>query len=87
MDVLLEEIIEWENLGEEECSEVKKKMEDEKIKAADIRRTAMESLPKTRKRKLELGEEKACNTKSRKSVSSAIEYLREKGQQQLKLKD
>lgn len=84
LDVLLEEISEREKLAEEEGAGEKKKAEDEKLKVADIRQTAMESLAERKKRKI--GED-TVSTKSRKSVSTVIDFLREKGQQQLLLKE
>ena len=75
LGVLLEEVVERENLAEEECNEGKKKMEDEKQKAVDIRKTAMESLSQTRKRKVS---EESDGKKSRRSGSEAIDYLQKK---------
>ena len=52
LDVLLEELIERENLAEEEGNEFKRKVEEDKCKALDIRKTAMENLAQTKKRKV-----------------------------------
>ena len=84
LGVLLEEVVERENLAEEECNEGKKKMEDEKQKAVDIRKTAMESLSQTRKRKVS---EESAGKKSRRSGSEAIDYLREKSREELRIKE
>ena len=51
IDVLLEELIEREKLSEEEGNEVKRKVEEEKCKATDVRKRAMESLGETNRRK------------------------------------
>ena len=51
IDVLLEELIEREKLSEEDANEVKRKVEEEKCKATDVRKRAMESLGETNRRK------------------------------------
>ena len=55
LGVLLEEVFERENQAEEECNEGKKKMEDEKQKAVDIRKTAMEEFIADKKEKGQRG--------------------------------
>ena len=44
MQTQLEEIIERENLAEEELSKKKKKVDNEKMKAANVRQPVMKSL-------------------------------------------
>ena len=86
LDVLLEELIERENLAEEEGNEFKRKVEEDKCKALDIRKTAMENLAQTKKRKVS-EDGKETKKKSRRSDSETIEYLREKGEQELRLRE
>ena len=50
LDVLMEELIDLDDLGYEEGNEEKRKLEEDKLKATDIRKTAMENLAQTKKR-------------------------------------
>ena len=84
LDVLLEEAIARENLSEEEGNEIKRKVEEDKCKALDIRETAMENLAQSKKRKV--SEDGKETKKKTRSGFETIEYLREKGEQELRLK-
>ena len=86
IDVLLEELIEREKLSEEEGNEVKRKVEEEKCKATDVRKRAMESLGETNRRK-DGDDTKGKSKKIRRSGSEAIEYLKSKSDQELMLKE
>ena len=57
LQLLLEELIEQEDLSEEEGNEAKRKTEQDKSKTQEIRKTAMENLGETKKRKLVNGEQ------------------------------
>ena len=57
LEVLPEELIKQKELSEEEGNEAKRKTEQDKSKAQGIRKTAMENLGETKKRKLVNGEQ------------------------------
>lgn len=65
----------------------KKKTEGDKRKTVDIRKTAIESLSETKKRKLGEDEAGGNKKKSRRSSSETIEYLREKSRDELRLRE
>ena len=78
LDSLLEQIHEAEEIGEAEQEEASRnnqaKMDQEKEKADDVRRTAMETLAETQKRK---GEDKEKKSKrKRRSGGDMIDYLK-----------
>ena len=92
LEVLLEELIEQEDLSEEEGNEAKRKTEQDKSKAQEIRKTAMENLGETLKRKLVNGEQDdatslALKNKTRRSGSEVVGYLKEKSEQEAKLRE
>ena len=59
-------------------------MEGDRLKAEEMRRTAMETLGKTQKRKSEEGQSKA--KKSRRSGSETVEFLKLKAEQDMDIK-
>lgn len=80
LDVLMKELPEMEDLSKEDGSEEKRKLE-EKSKAADIRKTAMENLGQTRKRHANPDNEsdgEEVSKKTRRSSSEISEYLKDK---------
>lgn len=92
LEVLLEELIEQEDLSEEEGNEAKRKTEQDKSKAQEIRKTAMENLGETKKRKLVNGEQDDATSlplknKTRRSGSEVVGYLKEKWEQEAKLRE
>ena len=92
LEVLLEELIEQEDLSEEEGNENKRKTEQDKSKAQEIRKTAMENLGETKKRKLVNGEQDDATSlplknKTRRSGSEVVGYLKEKSEQEAKLRE
>ena len=92
LEVLLEELIEQEDLSEEEGNEAKRKTEQDKSKAQEIRKTAMENLGETKKRKLVNGEQDDATSlplknKTRRSGSEVVSYLKEKSEQEAKLRE
>ena len=92
LEVLLEELIEQEDLSEEEGNEAKRKTEQDKSKAQEIRKTAMENLGETKKRKLVNGEQDDATSfplknKTRRSGSEVVGYLKEKSEQEAKLRE
>ena len=92
LDVLLEEIIEREDLREEKESDAKKKVEESKSVAVDIRKKALESMGETRKRRQAMNSEEKQNgltvkKKTRRSGSDAVEFLKEKAEQEAELRE
>ena len=92
LEVLLEELIEQEDLSKEEGNEAKRKTEQDKSKAQEIRKTAMENLGETKKRKLVNGEQDDATSlplknKTRRSGSEVVGYLKEKSEQEAKLRE
>ena len=92
LEVLLEELIEQEDLSEEEGNETKRKTEQDKSKAQEIRKTAMENLGETKQKKLVNGEQDDATSlplknKTRKSGSKVVGYLKEKSEQEAKLRE
>lgn len=90
LDSLLDELSqkshEAEHAHNDETSDKKKALENEKKAAEEIRLTAMESLGETRKRNdTSPSEQKA--KKSRRSSSETIDYLREKSQREFELRE
>ena len=59
-------------------------MEGDRLKAEEMRRTAMETLGKTQKRKSEEGQSKA--KKTRRSGSETVEFLKRKAEQDMYIK-
>lgn len=68
----------------DKTSAVNKKNKSEKTSAEEVRLQAMECLSKTQKRNADLGEEKS--SKYRKRSSDAVEYLKEKFQEEKELR-
>ena len=89
LDSLLEEIIEKESLAEssrESDSAIKKNEEERKI-AEDLRKTAMESMGETKKRSVESEEGDTSVKRKRRSGSDAVEYLRERAEKEIKIRE
>ena len=88
LDAALEEIAEKERAADlernDKTSAVNKKNKSEKTSAEEVRLQAMECLSKTQKRNADLGEEKS--SKYRKRSSDAVEYLKEKFQEEKELR-
>ena len=84
LDEAIEQIIAMEESADEqhdlEDGEKRDKMEGDRLKAEEMRRTAMETLGKTQKRKSEEGQSKA--KKSRRSGSEMVEFLKLKAEQE-----
>ena len=92
LEVLLEELIEQEDLSEEEGNETKRKPEQDKSKAQEIRKTAMENLGESKKRKLVNDEQDDATSlplknKTRRSRSEVVGYLKEMSVQEAKLRE
>ena len=90
LQLLLEELIEQEDLSEEEGNEAKGKTEQDKSKTQEIRKTAMENLGETKKRKLVNGEQDDATSlplknKTRRSGPEVVGYLKRKSEQEAKL--
>ena len=88
LDTLLEELTELEDLSEQEKQEGEekvKKIEEDKVKAQDVRKQAMEKLSETKKRKPK-DEDDMAKKKSRKSPSDTIAYLREKSENEVEIR-
>ena len=88
LDTLLEELTELEDLSEQEKQEGEekvKKIEEDKVKAQDVRKQAMEKLSETKKRKPK-DEDDMAKKKSRKSPSDTIAYLREKSDNEMEIR-
>ena len=83
LDVLLEELIGLEDLSEEEkqneSEEKNKKDDQDRVKALDMRKKAMEKLSDTKNRKTQEQDEEP-KKKSRQSSGDTIEYLKEKNE-------
>ena len=88
VDVAIEQIIAMEESADEqhdlEDGEKKNKMEEDRLKAKEMRRTAMETMGKTQKRKSEEGQSKA--KKCRRSGSETVEFLKLKAEQDMNVK-
>ena len=88
LDAAVEQIIALEESADTELQETidenKEKLVADRRKAEDMWGKAMETMGKTQKRKSEEGSSKA--KKSRRSGSEAIEYLKERAVEDLKLK-
>jgi len=67
-----------------EDGEKKDKMEGDRLKADEMRRTAMETMGKTQKRKSE--EEQSRAKKCRRSGSETVEFLKIKAEQDMDVK-
>ena len=77
LDVLMEDLTGLEDIPEEEKaneSEKKRKTEQDRVKALDMRKKAMEKLSETTSRKLQ--EENQPKKKARRCTSDTIEYLK-----------
>ena len=88
LDAAREEIIEKENADDLERNDkagtLTKKNESEKASAEEVRQQAMERLGKTQKRNADSEEEKS--SKCRKRSSDAVEYLKEKFEEEKELR-
>ena len=88
VDVAIEQIIAMEeSAGEQhdlEDGEKKDKMEGDRLKAEEMRRTAMETMGKTQKRKSKEGQSKT--KKCRRSRSETAEFLKLKAEQDMNVK-
>ena len=88
LDEAIEQVIAMEESADEqhhlEDGEKRDKMEGDRLKAEEMRRTAMETLAKTQKRKSVEGQSKA--KKSRRSGSEALEFLKLKAEQDMDIK-
>ena len=87
-DEAIEQIIAMEESADDqhdlEGGEKRDKMEGDRLKAEEMRRTDMETLGKTQKRKFEEGQSKA--KKSRRSGSETVEFLKLKAEQDMDIK-
>ena len=87
VDVAIEQIIAMEESADEqhdlEDGEKKGKMEGKTLKAVEMRRTAMETMGKTQKRKSEEGQSKA---KRCRSGNETVEFLKLKTEQDMDVK-
>lgn len=91
-DVLLEEILEKEQAAEVELDVAKGKKVDDKNKAEEMRRKAMERMSKRKVDDTEEGSEGTSGASGskrsrRRSGSDTIEYLKEKGEMERELKE
>lgn len=64
-----------------------KKNEEERKIAEDLRKTAMESMRKTKKRSMESEEGDTIVKRRRRSGSNAVEYLRERAEKEIKIRE
>ena len=84
LDEAIEQIIAMEESADEQHDlqdcEKKVKMEGDRLKAEEVRRTAMETMGKTQKRKSKEGQSKA--KKCRRSGSETVEFLKLKAAEQ-----
>ena len=91
LDVLLEELIVLEDLSayekENDNEEKNKKAEQDRAKAVDIRKKAMEKLSDTLKRKSQKGDESTGVTKKfRRSSGDTVAYLKERNDVEFELR-
>ena len=88
LDVLMEELTGLKDLSEEEkaneSEEKNRKTEQDRVKALDMRKKAMEKLSETTSRKLQ--EENQPKKKARRSTSDTIEYLKERNEAEFALR-
>lgn len=88
VEVAVEDLIEREEVADHEqqgeTEEKKKKVNEDKIKAEDIRRKAMESIGTTQKRKADGNEEVK---RKRRSTGDTVEYLRERNKQMQEMRE
>ena len=81
LDKAIEQVIAMEESADEQHDlkdgEKRDKMEEDRMKAEEMRRTAMETLGKTQKRKAEEGQKAK---KSRRSGSETVEFLKLKAE-------
>ena len=88
VDVAIEQIIVMKESADEqrdlEDGEKKDKMEGDRLKADEMRRTAMETMGKTKKRKSEEGQSKA--KKCWRSGSETVEFLKLISEQEIDVK-
>ena len=88
VDVAIEKILVMAESADEqhdlEDSEQKGKMEGDRLKVEKMRRTAMETMRKTQKRKSEEGQSKA--KKCRRSGNEMVEFLKLKAEQDMDVK-
>ena len=79
LDSLLEEILEWEKEAKKDLEskdrDKKSKVEKEKATAEEVRKRALERIAKP---KVEVQENKQKKPKVRRSTAEAIDYLRER---------
>ena len=93
LDNLLEEILEKEKFYREQadavCNENKKRAENDRQTAEDMRKTAFERMGQTSKRKSEEEGEgsKGKKPRNRRNTSEAFEYLKEKASYDRELKE
>ena len=88
VDVAIEQIVAMEESADEqhdlENVEKQVKMEGDRLKAEEMRRTALEKIGKTQKRKSDEGQSKA--KKWRRSGSETVEFLKLKAEQDMGVK-
>ncbi|XP_044178592.1 nucleoporin GLE1-like [Acropora millepora] len=87
LDVLVEELVEREQTEKHHRENDDKSNSKKKEDGEEMRQKALEKLGETSKRKSEKEGEDGKPKKTRKSSSDTIEYLREKRQQEMKLKE
>ena len=87
-DALMEELTGLGDLSEEEkaneSEEKHRKTEQDRVKALDMRKKAMENLSETTSRKLR--EENQPKKKAKRSTSDTIEYLKERNEAEFALR-
>ena len=87
-DVAIKQIIAMGESADEqhdlEDGEKQDKMEEDRLEAEEMRRTALETIGKTQKRKSEEGQSKA--KKCRRSGSETVEFLKLKAEQDMGVK-
>jgi len=90
LDVLMEELTGLEDLSEEEKvnenGEKNRKAEQDRAKALDMRKKAMEKLSETTSRKLQPEENQRPKKKARRSASDTKEYLKERNEAEIALR-
>lgn len=88
LDVLLEEITEREKVSKESKENADEKRENDKTTAEEIRKQAMERMGQTKKRKSQEEDEGGIKEKKkRRSGNDAVEFLKEKCEKEIVLRE
>lgn len=67
--------------------EEQRKMEVDRVNAVDIRKKAMETLRRTKKRKVDAGEEVEKKRKRRRSGNDTMEFIRQQAEKVFKVRE